>query len=95
MINEQAKPSCTLTRQCAFYQKSNSYMPPISRRLKAEFCLKTYRQCACWSIFNTVGSEWVPLDMLPYQHERAKQILNEVGEGHEPIVIHEHVATGV
>ena len=56
-MNEQANPSCSLTRQCAFYQKSHSYMPPISGRLKAEYCMKTFRQCACWRIFNTSADD--------------------------------------
>jgi hypothetical protein len=94
-MDSNEKTTCPLIHQCAFYQKSHAYMPPISRRLKAEYCMKSHRQCACWRIFNAIGPEWVPLDMLPYQHERAKEILNEVGEGHEAIVIHENVATGV
>jgi len=57
--------------------------------------MKASRQCACWRIFNSIGAEWVPLDMLPYQQERATQILNEVGEGHEDIVLHEHVTAGI
>ena len=91
-MEETTKPSCPLTHECAFYQKSNAYMPTISHRLKDEYCVKSYRECACWHLFNTIGAEWAPLDMLPYQHERAEQIMNEVGEGHEPIVAAIHVA---
>lgn len=58
-------------------------MPTISERLREEYCLEDFTHCACRRVHDTVGSEWVPLHMLPYQQEWAEQILDELI--HEPL----------
>jgi glycyl-tRNA synthetase (class II) len=95
MKDELTKPDCRLATECAFYQKSESDVSPLNKRLRIEYCMKSHTQCARWKIHHAIGFEWIPDNMLPYQHERTKQILNETGVGHERIVHHQHVTAGV
>lgn len=95
MKNKPTKPSCNLANECIFYQKSESNTSQLNQRLRAEYCMKNHTQCARWKVFKAIGAEWIPMSMLPYQHERTKEILNETGVGHEQIIHHEHVTAGV
>lgn len=95
MENKPTKPSCNLAKECVFYQKYENTIIPLNQRLLTEYCMKNHTQCARWKIYQTIGFEWIPMNMLPYQHERTKQILNETGAGHEKIIHHEHVTAGV
>lgn len=76
---------CPLANQCSFYQQSESYMPVVSKPLRNEFCFKDNSRCACRAILTRLGLEWVPLHMMPYQHEWAEQILTDIANSNVPL----------
>lgn len=72
------KPStCPLSDRCAFYLRHKNALPAISRQLKEEYCRQSYDRCARRQIHDRCGNEWVPLQMLPYHHEWAEDILSD------------------
>ncbi|MCI0498292.1 MAG: hypothetical protein L0Y36_01235 [Planctomycetales bacterium] len=84
-MKDIVSPICPLANQCSFYQQSKSYMPAVSKPLRDEYCLADNSRCACRAILTQLGLEWVPLHMMPYQHEWAEQILTDIANSHVPL----------
>lgn len=60
-------------------------MPAVSQPLRNEFCLTDNSRCACRQILSQLGIEWLPLHMMPYQHEWAQQILDDIANSNIPL----------
>ncbi len=77
--------TCPLSDRCAFYQRNKNFLPEISRQLKQEYCRLDHTRCARLRIHDRIGHEWVPLQMLPYHHEWAEDILTDVANSAVPV----------
>lgn len=86
-MTQTAESSCTcsLSDRCAFYQRNKGFLPEISKQLKQEYCRFDHTRCARLLIHDRVGPEWVPLQMLPYHHEWAQDILTDVANSKVPV----------
>jgi hypothetical protein len=49
--------------------------------------------CACMQVHRKLGSEWVPLSMMPYQHEWASQILSDISRDDVELFLQHAVAS--
>jgi len=54
-------------------------IPPLSEKLKDQYCRGNFDSCARKWIWDTVDNESIPKMMLPHQHDWARQILSEKG----------------
>lgn len=84
MTSEQSC-TCPLAGRCAFYRRHKNFRPEISDQLKNEYCRQDHARCARLRVHDHVGNEWVPLQMLPYHHEWAQDILTDVANSSVPI----------
>jgi len=69
---------CPNIKGCPFFKDVLPHMPDTADILKREYCLghgKHYTQCARFMVAKALGREFVPKDLFPNQHERAKQII--------------------
>jgi hypothetical protein len=71
---------------CPYHEKCPMFgnqicteFPPLSEKLKDQYCRGNFESCARKCIRDTVDKESVPKLMLPQQHDWARQILSEKG----------------
>lgn len=84
-MTPESSSTCPLADRCAFYQRHKNFRPEISSQLKEEYCRLDYSRCARLLVHDRVGHEWVPLQMLPYHHEWAQDILTDVTNSEVPL----------
>jgi len=85
MTTTERQSTCPLSDRCAFYQRHKNALPAISRQLKDEYCRQNPDRCARRRVHDRCGNDWVPLEMLPYHHEWAQDILTDVAADEAPL----------
>ncbi|MHB1341258.1 MAG: hypothetical protein ACYCX5_05785 [Coriobacteriia bacterium] len=70
-----AQTLCDFTSYCPVFTSTLAQAPHISLRYRQHYCLGEWKACARWALASAVGSERVPVDLLPNQHERADDYL--------------------
>jgi len=71
---------------CPYHEKCPMFgnqicteFPPLSEKLKDQYCRGDFELCARKYVRDTVGKELVPKMMLPQQYDWARQILSDKG----------------
>jgi hypothetical protein len=69
---------------CPYHEKCPMFgnqicteFPPLSEKLKDQYCRGKFETCARKCVRETIGKEFVPQMMLPQQHDWARQILTD------------------
>ena len=69
-------PDCELIQECSFFNSPKTdNMPRLFERLKSIYCQGDCSKCARYDLFQALGGEVIPTEMLPNQHDWARQIL--------------------
>lgn len=70
--------ACSLLDRCIFFKDNMSDMPSTATILKAKYCSEGgSSSCARYLVFEKLGMEKVPQDLLPSQIDRMEEILDE------------------
>ena len=71
---------------CPYHEKCPMFgnqicveFPPLTEKLKDQFCRGNFESCARKCVRETIGKEFVPIMMLPQQDSWARQILLDHG----------------
>jgi hypothetical protein len=71
---------------CPYHEKCPMFgnqictkFPPLSEKLKDQYCRGKFETCARKCVRETIGKEFVPTMMLPQQSDWARQILSDKG----------------
>lgn len=70
-------PACSLLDQCIFFKDNMSDMPSTANILKAKYCSEGSSSCARYLVFEKLGMDKVPQDLLPSEIDRMEEILDE------------------
>jgi len=71
-------PACILLEQCAFFKEKMTDMPSTARIMKMKYCTDEggSASCARYLIFEKLGQDKVPQDLLPSEIEKMEEILD-------------------
>jgi hypothetical protein len=67
-------PKCTYSRDCLFFKEGYLHHP-TGRFLREDFCHKEPSYCAINMVFDALGTDSIPPDLLPHETDRIKQFL--------------------
>ena len=69
---------CKLMDQCVFFNDKMTDMPSTAEFFKTKYCRAgDNSSCARYLVFDKLGLEQVPHDLLPCQVDRIEEILDE------------------
>ncbi|MFW9928880.1 MAG: hypothetical protein ACFFD1_05790 [Candidatus Thorarchaeota archaeon] len=57
--------------------------PVITTQLSKSYCCGNYRSCARFKIRTGLGDDYVPKNLKPNEHEKAREIINHGYMHHE------------
>lgn len=66
---------CKLLEKCPFFNDQMKDMPDMAELTKEKYCKGDCSVCARYMVFKALGREKVPLDLFPFQVERASRII--------------------
>jgi len=66
---------CERLEKCPFFQEKMPNMPATAEIMKKNYCKTDPSKCARYIVFKALGQ--VPIDLWPYEIERAKEIIKE------------------
>ena len=73
---------CELIEKCPFFNDlMQNDLSDVIDLMKEAYCRNNNSRCARHMVFETLGTSFVPLDLLPDEFEKAQQIIhdNQVG----------------
>ncbi|HHW28039.1 MAG TPA: hypothetical protein GXX21_00580 [Syntrophomonadaceae bacterium] len=68
---------CENLKKCPFYNDKMDIESGLGQLYKRRYCEGDKTQCARYKVFQTLGREFVPVDLYPNMHERAKKIIEQ------------------
>lgn len=72
-------PACRLLEQCAFFNDKMNDMPSTAKIIKTRYCWEGGNSpCARYLVFEKLGMDKVPQDLLPNQIDRMEEILDDM-----------------
>lgn len=66
---------CELQGDCVFLAEHRYLMPSTVTMVRQRYCDWNRNACARYFVSTAIGRDFVPPDMLPYQQDRARQII--------------------
>jgi hypothetical protein len=66
---------CPKLDKCPFFTDKLANMPSVSGYLKIQFCKDAYPACARYLVAQSLGAEYVPIDLFPNEKIRANEII--------------------
>jgi len=70
---------CELTRTCIFFNDMMGTRPDTAALLKARYCKASFRECARYAVYQSLGREAVPDDLAPNDRLRGLTFARDVG----------------
>jgi methyl-accepting chemotaxis protein len=68
---------CENLAGCPFYNNKMSTDSGLGKLYKEKYCESNKNKCARYMVAKTIGKEYVPIDLYPNMHKRAKKIISE------------------
>ena len=66
---------CPFRRFCGFFLNQMENLPGTAGMYRQRFCLDKPSACARYAVYRNAGREQVPVDLLPFEHDRVETIL--------------------
>jgi len=67
---------CELLKGCLFFNDQMQGLEAAKDMLKAKYCKGDNSTCARYMVFKALGRPRVPVDLIPNEFDRAKQIIS-------------------
>lgn len=72
-------PVCKLLEQCTFFKEKMTDMPSTAKIIMTKYCWEGGSStCARYLVFEKLGKEKVPQDLLPNQTDMMEEILDDM-----------------
>lgn len=68
---------CENLKNCPFYKDKMDIDSGLGKLYKRRYCKGDKTQCARYMVFQALGGEFVPVDLYPNMHDRAKKIIEQ------------------
>ena len=68
---------CDSLSGCPFFNDKMGNKPALSEMYKKNFCKGDFVNCARHIVKEALGKQFVPPDLFPNQHERAKELIKK------------------
>ena len=69
--------NCEIAKTCPFYNDKMSDMPDNADKLKEDYCNSNNLHCARFMVFQAIGEDKIPGDLLPNEKEKAYPLIAE------------------
>jgi hypothetical protein len=69
---------CPRAKACQFYTDQMEGMVALPELFKIKYCNGDFSLCARYLVCQVLGTSAVPFDLLPYEKEKAEQIIMTV-----------------
>lgn len=66
---------CRLLEDCVFINNHTSSFPTTAESFRKIYCESDFDKCACKIVEQHLGKEAVPLDLFPYQVDKANSFI--------------------
>lgn len=67
---------CECLSDCPYFESGSAKeISTVGRMRREEYCNGDYTKCARYMVFKALGKENVPRDLLPFQTDKAKQLI--------------------
>ncbi|MBN1646465.1 MAG: hypothetical protein JW874_00410 [Spirochaetales bacterium] len=68
---------CEIAKSCPFFNDKMANMPADSAKLKENYCKSNSLHCARFMVYQALGENKIPPDLLPNEKEKAYPIIAE------------------
>jgi len=69
--------ACEFISRCPFFNDRMKDMPAMSEIYKKNYCQGDHSNCARYQVREKLGTDKVPPDLFPNQHDRAMKLMAE------------------
>lgn len=68
---------CERLKACPFYNDKMDLEKGIGKLYKNRYCLGNKTECARYIVSKELGPQYVPIDLYPNMHQKAKEIIEQ------------------